>query len=476
MKKRLLSLLLALVMVLGLCPTAFAANNSYRLDELGMSIEIPSDHVVFTRDIKSNDPNLSAYGLTKNGMYSLMLERNIYLNAWDEDVNYEIIVTMVDSPLGDYSQLSDTTLSALASSLASEYESVGITYLKSEIYQHNQAKFVKIYISQPNNGSTAYGLQYHTVYDGKAINITLQSYSGKIGSTQEAIIKKIVNSLRFDKDPQPSKEPERTPSFLYTDKESGVSFTVPENWVESPMTEEREYLDAKFTSTLEEGLAILFMVEDAWANLTAAEKSLYPRADANNSLLSKADIADMLGCKEQAVSMATLSGKEYFCAEFIGTGAAYGLTMSAPMTCLLRCENGYLFMFQFSGHRSNSYYNDFIALVSSVNYPTGNAEKAEISTNPSETNNPTSPTKEEKNGSTIAIVLISISVIAVAVVLIVIVSKRRSKPKSGKSPVISAPTYESHPKAAVFCHKCGNKLPLDSKYCNVCGTKIPDNL
>ena len=64
--------------------------STYDLEELGMSIEIPSDHVVFTRDIRSDDPNLSAYGLTKDDLFSPMLERSIYLNAWDKDVNYEI--------------------------------------------------------------------------------------------------------------------------------------------------------------------------------------------------------------------------------------------------------------------------------------------------------------------------------------------------------------------------------------------------
>ncbi|MFR8332325.1 MAG: hypothetical protein ACLU9S_08145 [Oscillospiraceae bacterium] len=67
--KRIFKVLLSLYLVFCLLPSyAFAANTTYELDELGMSIEFPSDHVVFTRDIKANDPNLSAYGLTKDGL------------------------------------------------------------------------------------------------------------------------------------------------------------------------------------------------------------------------------------------------------------------------------------------------------------------------------------------------------------------------------------------------------------------------
>ena len=103
---RIFKVLLSFCLVFCLFPSyAFAANSTYELDELGMSIELPSDHVVFTRDIKANDLNLIAYGLTKDGLSSLMQERSIYLNAWDEDINYEIIVTMLDSPFEDYNQL-----------------------------------------------------------------------------------------------------------------------------------------------------------------------------------------------------------------------------------------------------------------------------------------------------------------------------------------------------------------------------------
>ena len=201
MKRSLMVFLILCLAFILLSPAAFAAGNSYKLDELGMSIELPQDYVVFTRDIKSNDPNLSAYGLTRDALYSLMVDGCIYLNAWDKDLNYEIIVTMTDSPLEDFNLYSDTTLTDLASSAEEEYRNYGITYIKSELYQHSQAKFIKIYISQQSNGSTVYGLEYSTVYNRQAINITLQSYSGKINSDKEAILKKIVDSVCFDTAP-----------------------------------------------------------------------------------------------------------------------------------------------------------------------------------------------------------------------------------------------------------------------------------
>lgn len=471
--KRVLSVFLSFCLAACfLTVSAFAAGTTYELDKLGMSIELPSDYIVFTRDIKANDPNLSAYGLTKDGLSSLMQERSIYLNAWDEDINYEIIVTMLDSPFVDYNQFSDTSLSAFISALETEYDGLGITMIRSEFYQHSQAKFAKIYISQPNNGETAYGLQYHTVYNGKAINITLQSYSGKIDSSKETVLKKIVDSAHFDTEPQFNPPPTQTEAFTYTDPTSGMTFTVPANWVEEPMFEEREFIDVKFVSKLEEGLAIIFASEDMLSDgfleesgVSGIEKLLVSRSDLDNSMLTKADVAAMYGESESAVSIVTCGNKEYYIFETVQSGTAYGMTMKVPMTILLRCENGFMYMFQFCGTTDNPYYGDFVDLLNSVKYPV------------------VRDTHKQSAG------IAFIAVVAVAIVIAILVTRRRKQHKNNQAntppqshnevaaPVQEKPTTpvdsEAVNTSAVFCHKCGCKLETGSRFCHKCGTKIP---
>jgi hypothetical protein len=501
--KRILTTLLIFCFVLCLLPvSAFAATGTYDLDELGMSIELPSDHVVFTRDIKANDPNLSAYGLTKDGLSSLMQERSIYLNAWDEDINYEIIITMMDSPLADYNLLSDTTLAAVVSSFETEYAGAGITFIRSDIYQHSQAKFAKIYISQPNNGETAYGLQYNTVYNDKAINITMQSYSGKIDSNKESILKKIVDTVHFDTDPQLNPPPTQTEAFTYTDPTSGMTFTVPANWVEEPMFKEREFIDVKFVSNLEEGLAIIFASEDMLSDgfleesgVSGFEKLLVSRSNLDNSMLTKADVAAMYGESESAVSMVTYGNKEYFIYETVQSGSAYGVTVKVPMTILVRCENGFMYMFQFCGTKDNPYFADFEKLVNSVKYPV--FEDDEV-------------VRDQVLGSYLLLAII----VLIALILIIVfvcrsaIKKKAIKKKPQVTPTIAEestvratpeasqvkaeevlppepPTKELEPEptpeplvettepAVSFCHRCGNKLMSGSLFCNKCGTKIP---
>ena len=114
--KRTCSSILMFMLLLSFPVKAFAVSQTYSLDALGMSIDIPSEYVVFTRDIADDDPNLSAYGLSKNDMADLMESGNIYLNAWDKDVNFEIIVTMIDSTISDFNLMSDTMLNTLGTS------------------------------------------------------------------------------------------------------------------------------------------------------------------------------------------------------------------------------------------------------------------------------------------------------------------------------------------------------------------------
>lgn len=188
-------------------------------------------------------------------------------------------------------------------------------------------------------------------------------------------MRRIVESIHFDTEPKLNKSPIQTEAFLYTDKDSGISFTVPANWVETPMNEERKYLDAKFSSILEEGLCIIFSSEDIYesedlkSELTATEKFFLTRAAIGNDIFPKAYIAEMCGCKEKDVSIVTYGGIEYYSAETVASGTAYGGTLSIPMVYLIRCENGYLYTFQFNGTSDSKYFKDFKSLVTSAEYP-----------------------------------------------------------------------------------------------------------
>lgn len=368
--KRLCSIFLMLIVLPLMSTVAFAASTkTYWLDDLGIAIDISSEYVVFTRDIADNDSNLSAYGLSKNELSDLMESGNIYLNAWDKDVNFEIIVTMSDSRISDFNLIGDTVLNTLASSFEDEYANSGVTVEKHEIYQHDQAKFIKIYINQPNGTDKVYGLQYYTVYDSKAINITMQSYSGKLDSDKEYILKSIVDTVHFNKEPLLVEGSGYTEAFVYIDKNTGSAFTVPANWTQEALTQNREYIDVKFTSNKEPGLSILYSSTDVWAELSSDNKAGISRSEINNTMFTLDEVAETMGVVKNDVSTVKYGGKEYYRYNTRTVYSIYGIDVELTTTCLVRFENGYAYFFQFSGDRTNAYYKDFEALLESVSYP-----------------------------------------------------------------------------------------------------------
>lgn len=208
--KKFFALILTLALLFTLPTAAYAAasGTTYRLDELGLRIDIPSDYYTFTRDIDDGDPSLDALGLNKQDLLDSMESSNIYLDAWDAATNCEVVVTMTESTVNDFNLAGDAELDALADAFPSEYEKIGVTVEKIELYQHDQAKFFKLYINQdhPNGSGKIYGLQFYTVYNYKAINVTLQSFSGQIDPDGESTITSIVNTVRFDTPTPPAAE------------------------------------------------------------------------------------------------------------------------------------------------------------------------------------------------------------------------------------------------------------------------------
>ncbi|SCX05185.1 hypothetical protein SAMN02910339_00804 [Lachnospiraceae bacterium YSD2013] len=348
-------------------------NKTYHLADLGLNITIPSDYVVFFRNVKADDPNLATYGLTKSDLLSVMKNGNIYLDMWDKDVTFEIMVTMVESPLSDFSSISDTLLSAITSAMEPEYENIGITLDSYEIYYHNQTKFIKIYQSAKQGNDTVYGVQYYTVCHEKAINVTMTSYSGKIDDSKEKVIESIVDTVKFDKEPEKPKATKTTPAFLYTDPDTKCQFTVPANWSQEEFSSDKQFLDAKFASNIEDGLLIMYGSSDIWNEMSSSDKKGHSRSNIDNEYFSTSDIAQMLGVYSSRVSDTSFDGKGYYKVVNKYSSSEYGVTFKSTMTSFIRFENGYLYMFQFWGDSTNPYYKDFEALLKSVKYPSNSS-------------------------------------------------------------------------------------------------------
>ncbi len=446
-----------------------ATSNTYDLDELELQVTIPTGYSVITRDTPASDSIFSKLNTTKSVLISQFETSNIYLNAITNTLKEEVVVTMTENSLSNFSLLSDTVLNTLATSLVSQYTDYGINVSKHEIYQHSQAKFIKIYFSDTAN--TVHGLQYYTIYNGKAMNFTMRSYEGSLSSKQETTIKTIVDSIKYDKSPPIAEQGENTNSFIHTDTDSGVTFTVPANWKQEAFTKEREYIDVKFISTKEDGCSIIYGSTDMWSKMPASDKIGYNRSDINNSAFTKSDIATMCNLTEDEISTVAYNGIQYFKGEPSATSNEYGINISVTMTQLFYIDNGWMYMFQFGGTSTHKLYSDFESLLNSVQYPTD----SNIS-GVSSTNNTYSGTDTSNNNSGIVAVVILFLIIVIIVVAVILSRKTNTDTTSATTdaPIDNIPIPEptNNTELTLSCKNCGQLLPSDSKFCHVCGAKI----
>lgn len=159
--------------------------------------------------------------------------------------------------------------------------------------------------------------------------------------------------------------------YLYSDSETGVSFSVPDGWIETNLLKERELLKAKFVTSSGDGTSILFGWTDFWAELTSSEKIGLTRADINDELIDEEIVAEMSGVTKNDIQKVSYAGKDYY--KFVKdvSTTVEGISVKLPMANLFTMHNGYLVTFQFGAPDAlfSKHYPDFEKLLNSVVYP-----------------------------------------------------------------------------------------------------------
>ena len=382
--KKLISVLIVMVVlltVLCICPvTVTAEENTYSLPELDLEIKIPSEYTVITRDTPANDPVFNSIGVSADLLLPYFKANNIYLNALPSVTNEEeIVVTMtLNGMIDSFSQFQDVELMAIIAGMKDEYEALGYEVLDFRTITYGQTKYIWMHFCDA--AKTVYGDQYSTIYNGKAMNFTLRSYAGDVTPQQRVLLRDMISSIHYTTGPQPtqpsvtqpSTTPQKTDPFVYTDAETGVSFTVPANWTGPKDVVGSVFQDVKFSFTGDPAVTVGYQCFDIWKYLINRHDE-YSRAEMDNSVFSPSDIMDMSFHEGDRISYAAYGGRQYFRVD-AKDGTIY----------LIRFQNGYRYSFVFKGTEESSAYNDFEELV-------GSAQSPEVETQP-ETTPTTGPT------------------------------------------------------------------------------------
>lgn len=129
-----------------------------------------------------------------------------------------------------------------------------------------------------------------------------------------------------------------------------------------------------FSSMQESGCSIMYGSVDVWAAASAEDRKGYTRADIDNSIFSKEDIAEINGISVSQVELITLGGHDYYKATTDKKSDVYGISVTLSTTTMTRIENGIMYTFYFTGDPSSAQYSEYEELVSSAVYPTTTGE------------------------------------------------------------------------------------------------------
>lgn len=195
--------LLVLLLFLFLSPLNAMADDTstYVLDNIGLSVGIPNDMLVLTRETPSGAPQLDALGLDRDTMLQKFQADAIHLSALPRDLSYEIIImrpdTQIASKIGDFNQYADDDLIRSIEDIITYLNSDDYIYESITVHDHHQVKYVRSSFTLTEYGELAYGIQYMTVYDDSDFFITLYSYSGEITESMEQTIQQIIASTQY---------------------------------------------------------------------------------------------------------------------------------------------------------------------------------------------------------------------------------------------------------------------------------------
>ncbi len=171
--------------------------NEYRIKEAEMTISLPDEMFVLTREIDEDDPVLKKNKLTKDEVLDSFEKNNTYLNASTKDYSYDVTVTIIENEdtktIGSLSDLTESELQKLTDNLL---ESKIFTGCSKTYYQNTL--FLTLNMEQQTSNTNIKGLQEYTIIKGRCVKIIFQSYTGDLDEIQRDIFTRVMNSVVFD--------------------------------------------------------------------------------------------------------------------------------------------------------------------------------------------------------------------------------------------------------------------------------------
>ena len=192
-RKLLLFILLALLLTLGV-----HAADTVRLEELGLTIEVPSGYYVITRNMAEDDPALSVFDMDSESVTKLLEKNDVYLDLMNEDDAFELTVSMTKNEERTMNQFTDDALDSMADTLADQFDSSGLTVHSVQHFIQDSTVFFQIFVSGEQDGDPLQLLRYYTVHNYQTVVMDLLYWGSSLPENYERLAKSMIASIRFD--------------------------------------------------------------------------------------------------------------------------------------------------------------------------------------------------------------------------------------------------------------------------------------
>lgn len=212
MKKRIVCLLLcgALLALLPVCALAAEEYTEYTIEELGITLSLPEEYAVFTRNIKKKDPNLEKYGYTKAYLDGYMQQNDLYLIAMDPGNTMQLMVAMRESTASYLERVDDAALESVLEMVREEYAGGDSEILEMRVFRSGDERYIAAVWGVKS--LKAYYYQYSTSRNGKEYTICMNSYIGKDSDWVRQATERIVQSIQY-LEPVQAPEPTKPEDF-----------------------------------------------------------------------------------------------------------------------------------------------------------------------------------------------------------------------------------------------------------------------
>lgn len=202
MTKKLNRTLIVVLMCIGLLFSllfpAGAIDNSYYISQIGLTVKVPVEFTVITRDTEKDDKAFLDLSLDYDDTMKTFKESDIYLQGIDIENQLTLTITMTEDEnskvINSYNELTEEERKSILESMMTDK-----IYAKGDEKKHGDFYCLDFQIKKIDEETTTYGDQINTVVNGMNINLILTKEKTPLSSEQDRELNAIANTMTFDR-------------------------------------------------------------------------------------------------------------------------------------------------------------------------------------------------------------------------------------------------------------------------------------